>query len=238
MDAFTERDAALRRALAFCRSYVPTRPTERVKLTDCVHDKVRCALDVRVEKADTLQVALSLPDPDPLVLILADADRPGGCVFAGAGMQEESLFRRTALFSHLPQAMYPIAPDEALYAPDVPVLSYAGREMCRLAFIACPGIKMPSLEAGGTRLHDEDAAKLKDKVRLILQVAADRGHRSVVLGALGCGAWGCPRRHVAEIFKEVLQEEGRRPCPPTVRFAITGAGADVFADVLQSFYIL
>lgn len=235
---FAERDAALRRALEFCKSYVPSRPTERVSAGGSYRIGRTTAVDVRVIKADTLEVALALPDPDPLVLILADADRPGGCVFAGAGMQEESLFRRTALFAHLPQTLYPIAPDEALYAPDVPVLSsLSGREMRRMAFIACPGIKMPSLEAGNTRLGAEDAATLERKIRLILQVASNRGHRSVVLGALGCGAWGCPRRHVAEIFGQVLKDEGQ-PCPPTVRFAITGAGAAVFSDALGCSLVL
>jgi uncharacterized protein (TIGR02452 family) len=155
-------------------------------------------------------------------------------------MQEESLFRRTALFAHLTPDLYPIAPDEALYAADVPVLcaseadGYAPLDLDRprtLAFIACPGIKMPSLEDGATRMRDDDAAALRDKVRLILRAAVDGGHDSVVLGALGCGAFGCPLRHVAEIFGEVLRD-ARCPRPPIVRFAILGAGADVFEDAL------
>ena len=33
------------------------------------------------------------------------------------------------------------------------------------------------------------------------------GHSKLVLGAFGCGAYSCPSRHVALLFKEVLQEK-------------------------------
>lgn len=33
------------------------------------------------------------------------------------------------------------------------------------------------------------------------------GHNSLVLSALGCGAFRNPPRHVARLFKEVLSEE-------------------------------
>ncbi len=73
----------------------------------------RCT-SFRVENRDAIEVAL--------VMILADAHAPGGCIFGGGNMQEESLFLRTALFAHLKKdEHYPIAPDEALYARDVTV---------------------------------------------------------------------------------------------------------------------
>ena len=34
-----------------------------------------------------------------------------------------------------------------------------------------------------------------------------RGHDSLVLSALGCGAFRNPPHHVAQLFKEVLSEE-------------------------------
>ena len=58
----------------------------------------------------------------------------------------------------------------------------------------------------GERLKPEDCERLKIKVRLILQIAIQKGHDAVVLGALGCGAWRNPPQHVAEIFQEVLAE--------------------------------
>jgi uncharacterized protein (TIGR02452 family) len=60
--------------------------------------------------------------------------------------------------------------------------------------------------SGETRLKPHDAERLAVKARLMLQIAHDRGHDSVVLGASGCGAWKCPPRHVAEVFHDVLKE--------------------------------
>lgn len=234
---FAARDRALAAVLRFCGAgYEPE------------HETVRCAYappsarspgpppDVRVLNADAIDTALGMRDP--LVLILADADVPGGCVHAGAGMQEESLFRRAPLFAHMRPSMYPLACDEALYARGVPVLlgsEGAGyptlpRPTPRLSFVACPGVKLPALADGG-RMSQADAEVLRRKVRLILQVAHAHGHDEVVLGALGCGVWGCPAKHVAEVFAEVLLSEwhGVR----TARFAILGALASVFEEALE-----
>jgi hypothetical protein len=118
---FAGRDRALRTVLQFSQTHSPRHLTKRYKYhQNAILPKTRAATDVRVLNADAIDVALGMRDP--LVLILADDLTPGGCVPAGAGMQEESLFRRTALFAFLKPDMYPLAPDEALYARHVPVL--------------------------------------------------------------------------------------------------------------------
>lgn len=200
---------------------------------------------IHVDKRDALDVALDPTcwggheDPSPLVLILADADTPGGCVQAGAGMQEESLFRRTALAAALPHHLYPIPIDGALYAGAVPVLMRSEADGFAplplppptRSFLACPGIKMPRLTQDGN-LFPEDHQSLRVKVELILQAALSYGHRDLVLGALGCGVWGCPAREVAGVFHQVLAERGK--WFRDVRFAILGANCGIFADVLRT----
>jgi uncharacterized protein (TIGR02452 family) len=178
---------------------------------------------VRIVKEDTLECALKCVNP--LVLILADAHEPGGCVGAGAGMQEESLFRRSALHKHLLKSMYPIEDDAAIYAPQVELLNGSS-----MAFIACPGIKMPALE--NNRFLPEDEERLRKKVRVILQTAYKHGHPTLVLGALGCGVWGCPTRHVAEVFKAVVQEYNG--FFTEVVFAILGANYNMFVDIFEN----
>lgn len=206
------------------------RPQRRRSVKASEASKASKAYEATVEKADTLEVALRLRGEghDPLVLILADAYEPGGCVRAGAGMQEESLFRRTALFKHLDKTMpglYPIEPLAAVYAPSVPVV-VDGRHDVELAFVACPGLKMPQLDRR-ERLMPDDVALLRKKVALILQVAHDLGHASVVLGALGCGAFGCPSRDVAEVFRDVLATDFADVFD-RVAFAVLGANHDLF----------
>ena len=77
-----------------------------------------------------------------------------------------------------------------------------------LSFVACPAVKYPITEMRNKerRLSEDDADALKTKIRLIVQVAVANGHDTVIFGAMGCGAWNCPPKHVAEIFKETLQE--------------------------------
>ena len=60
--------------------------------------------------------------------------------------------------------------------------------------------------AGEKRLHEADVAKLRRKIKLIIQTAVRFDYDTIVFGAMGCGAWRNPAKHVAEIFKDVLQE--------------------------------
>jgi hypothetical protein len=57
-------------------------------------------------------------------------------------------------------------------------------------------------------VYASDAARrlTKDKMRLCLRAAARRGHGLLVLGALGCGAFGNPPEEVARCWREVLRE--------------------------------
>jgi uncharacterized protein (TIGR02452 family) len=123
-------------------------------------------------------------------------------------------------------------------------------EPVTLDFVACPGLRHPMLSPEG-RLYEADEARLAVKIRTVLQVAARHGHDAIVLGALGCGAWKCPPRHVAEVFARELSSAA---CAAFKRidFAILkGAAAgytvinhsndanlpdnfDVFSDVLGS----
>lgn len=139
-----------------------------------------------------------------------------------AGMQEESLFLRSALWKHLTPDMYPIQADEALYAATVP-LTDGGTG----SFIACPGVKLPRLE--NDRLMRDDADSLRKKIELILQVAYKTNHSTVILGAMGCGVWDCPPRHVAEIFQQVL--ERYVGFYGTASFAILGANFNFFEHI-------
>lgn len=61
---------------------------------------------------------------------------------------------------------------------------------------------------GGTRYKDQRTRKLMlEKIRMILRVAGRKGERRLVLGALGCGAFGNPPTEVANLWKWVLQEK-------------------------------
>jgi uncharacterized protein (TIGR02452 family) len=191
---------------------------------------------VSVVHEDTLDATLRLitsgVSARPLVLNMADDARPGGCVAVGGGMQEESLFRRTNLHAHLLPRLYPIASDEAVYSPDVVLCRHgeghgyrllASDQMPRIGVVSCPGVAMPALSPDARSFaHPADRDALRAKVRVIFEVAVLHGHDALVLGALGCGAFGCPPDDVARVFKEELDRATLSPVR-TVVFAVLGA---------------
>lgn len=186
---------------------------------------------VTVWNADTIFVGTELLryGSRPVLLNLGDDKVPGGCVESGSGAQEESLCRCTNYIKSLDTSFYPLDPDEGIYSPCVTVLRASEEhgwawlsKPYQIDFVCVPGLYFPRVENG--RLTEADVRKLKTKINLILQIACTHNHDSVVLGALGCGAWANPPEHVAEIFKEVLQEwDG---CFRVVIFAILDTTGD------------
>jgi hypothetical protein len=100
------------------------------------------------------------------------------------------------------------------------------------------------------RLAPEVVVRTKDKIRVILNIAAEHGHDSLVLrssfvlttpharavmltpqrlspslsllhSAFGCGAFCNPPDHMAELFREVLEKE-YQGCFKHICFAIFG----------------
>jgi hypothetical protein len=140
-------------------------------------------------------------------------------------------------------ALYPIENGEAVYSPEVTILKsseetgwqlYPVDQRPVLAFVACPGLKYPEWivdEYGEHRLTSEDVQILKDKIAVIIQVAAQYKHDAIVLGALGCGAWRNPIKHVAEIFKSVL--DAYEGLVPYVVFAILST-SDEHYNIVRS----
>eukprot|EP01102_Stenamoeba_stenopodia_P019964 TRINITY_DN7644_c0_g1_i1.p1 TRINITY_DN7644_c0_g1~~TRINITY_DN7644_c0_g1_i1.p1 ORF type:complete len:430 (-),score=88.40 TRINITY_DN7644_c0_g1_i1:161-1315(-) len=186
---------------------------------------------IRVYQGDCLDAAIVLVKKfglNPLILNMASATTPGGGYKNGAGAQEENLFRRTNLLStladvdHLDRKRswhYPLAEFGGVYSPRV--LVFRGSEAdgypffadgpLTLGFVAVAAYRRPTLVGGknkdtrGTkRLSDSFAEKTKRKIRAILNIALLNGHDSLVLSALGCGAYQNPPDHIAQLFREVL----------------------------------
>lgn len=220
---FVRRIDCWHHTLALCKASVapPARPSRKYVFdASAARPRVCAHSSIEMFDEDAIDCALRLAAAgrDPLVLNLSDDDFAGGCVFSGSGAQEESLFRRTNYCQTLTQDMYPIGrAAEAIYSPGVSVLKRSEAdnwelvpetERALLSFVACPAIKYPITVKvdGERRLNEDDAAALAQKIRLIVHIAAANGHDAIVLGAMGCGAWNNPARHVAQIFRAVLRE--------------------------------
>ncbi|CAF4535922.1 unnamed protein product, partial [Didymodactylos carnosus] len=72
--------------------------------------------------------------------------------------------------------------------------------------IAMAAYRDPPLSQNNTRLEITKAAGMRKKIENIFAIAVTHGHDSLVLSALGCGAFKNPPDHVALIFKSVIEQ--------------------------------
>lgn len=198
--------------------------------------------EVKVESKDCLIAAhnLQIAGMNPIVLNMASPRNPGGGVLRGAAAQEEDLFRRSNLYKSLFQYaryaedfgvakskdQYPL--DEnygGVYTPKAVV--FRGPKAVGfplfiaphiLSFVTVAGVCNPRLENG--RLAPEEVEKTKNKMRTIFRIALAHGHDSMVLGALGCGAFCNPPDHIASLFHEIMQEPEFKDHFKSIVFAI------------------
>jgi uncharacterized protein (TIGR02452 family) len=222
----------------------PTTQTFGDTSNDFVPPKKYDQTVIRVTNKDSIDAAFEAQKEfdllSPIVLNMASDFKPGGGVENGARAQEECLFRRTNYFMHLNKrtTSYPFSSTQVVYTPSVAVLKNADYELYDyvrfLDFIACAGIRKPRLENG--HMTKRDMALLKKKIHILCQVAIKFDHDSLILGALGCGAFACPPDDVASCFKEVLNEYSG--CFKLVEFAVLSDGSNpnfkVFNETLSS----
>lgn len=208
----------------------------------------KLALKYRVEKeretkiyvlpTDTFLGAKTLGD-NVCVLNMASSYQAGGGVLNGSRAQEEELCRRSTLMSGLfpydkvkrrlldlsmDKHYYPIPDYGGIYCGNVMVYRADGtynklEEPYTCSVVSVAGIKNPILSKKGL-MQDDDVLMFKGKIRSILRIAYIHYHEKLVLGALGCGAYHCPPKQVAALFKEVLQENEFKGVFSDICFAI------------------
>lgn len=186
------------------------------------------------------------------VLNMASAFLRGGGWLEGTTAQEEQICYRSTLAITLKGEYYPLpdvypaepgyeATDEVgcVYSPDV-VINRRGEaggyqelpeeEIGVVAVISVAGVDLRGWEGWNREVEEIK----RDKIRLLLRVAARRGMRRLVLGALGCGVFRCPPEEVAGVFRGVLQEREFKGWWDEVRFAVLGReNFGVFGRVLD-----
>ncbi|KAF3481441.1 uncharacterized protein GIQ15_04200 [Arthroderma uncinatum] len=188
-------------------------------------------LDTAIGLANCAQY-VTVRDKKPVcVLNMANAYQAGGGWKNGALAQEETLCYRTSLSFTLKLRYYPLDDTQAIYSPTVLVIRKSiddGHGLLSLnkpeklpvvsvvsvAALCEPKLsvqRVPVPNSSTTRAKEifsnpDDRDMTKDKIRMVLRAAAFNGHRRLVLGALGCGAFLNPREEVADCFAEVFRE--------------------------------
>lgn len=204
----------------YCPSY-PQPATIRVINEDTLNAAIRLSQSLKVGPPDP-----RMASPHVAILNFANRHKPCGGFLNGRIAQEEALCYRSSLALSLNRNLYPLSGQEALYSPYVLIFRHDMAHGHRIMGEAPPrnlpvvsavtiaalyrpkiytfnlrgGIQQPIFE------KDEDRNITKNKMRLALRIAARNGHRSLVLGAFGCGVYANPPEDVAHCWLEVLRE--------------------------------
>lgn len=196
---------------------------------------------IQVLSEDCLLTARRLADRNPLVLNMASRRNPGGGVETGAGAQEECLFRSSNYYRtlYLIRNLYPMDRNfGGSYSSNVTVfrgLEDDGypllEEPFRTNFVAVAALSNPYLNYDGS-YTTEDELTMKNKIRTILNIAVVFSHKVLILSAFGCGAFHNPPNHVAQLFKEVLDEPAYRENFEEVYFSIKPDHNDISGNCM------
>lgn len=197
---------------------------------------------ITIVNNDTIYAAEELINKGlkPAILNMASFSTPGGGVTRGSAAQEESIFRRTNLSLSLYQfhsigENYKIKQKEeryplnynfgGIYTPAVTVFKKSEKDNCTLLdepflidVISVSAVKKPQVDNG--KIAPWACDVILNKIRQILDIAIQNGNDSVVLGAFGCGAYGTPPKHMAELFKKVILNEKYNSAFKEICFAI------------------
>ena len=203
--------------------------------------------EVRVENKDCVIAAKDLIDAgyNPAMLNLADLYTPGGLVEYGSGAQEENLCRRSNLvlslyqFSHSRIHQYPdlgLIQEVEQYPMDERyggvysgvVTFFRGPESdgsmleekpYNIPVISVAALSGPRIDRNGM-MYPEEADITLDKIRTIFRIGQAQFHDSLVLSALGCGAFSNPPAHIAKLFHQVIEEDEFKNKFKLIDFAI------------------
>ncbi len=194
----------------------PEKGAELVAAT-AIPEGAPCAISVTTE--DSFAAARRFDHP--LVMNFANAHHAGGGFRLGATAQEEALCRCSTLYAsiHSEKAgeMYhwnnthlsTVESDYMLYSPNVCVFRDPACRLADAPFMA----SVATLPAPNRRGAAFFASRMKiaetmtRRIRILLAVAARHGHRNLVLGAWGCGAFGNRPDDVSACFRQVLVDE-------------------------------
>lgn len=184
------------------------------------------------------------------VLNFASARNPGGGFLGGSQAQEESLARSSGLYPCLmaqfalyefnrgnPSCLYS---DWMIYSPGVPVFRNDDGVLLDAPYDAT-FLTAPAVNAGAVRQNEPDAvgridATNRERARKLLWIANHHGHRTLILGAWGCGVFRNDPRAMAGMFADLLHGEFAG-CFDRVVMAVYDrtAGQQVLAAFTQAF---
>lgn len=179
-------------------------------------------VEIEVTYESTLAAARRV-GKDAACLVFASAKNPGGGFLGGAKAQEESIARASALYPCLLAAPEFYAfhrdqrdlrySDRIIYSPRVPVFRDDKNNLLdrpyHPTFLTAAAPNLGAIVRNQPGHAADVPAVLHRRAVRVLRVAAAHGHRTLVLGAWGCGVFRNDAATVAGAFREALREIDR-----------------------------
>ncbi len=237
-------DEDLKRAIQGSVLYRPAElPALREQVRQLQAAPKSAAAQIEVTGETTLAAASRLVvdegRTDVVCLNFASAKNPGGGFLGGSQAQEESLARASGLYPCISQMneMYDhnrklrtcLYSDYMIYSPGVPVIRDDEDRLLAqyytTAFITAPAVNAGVVKEREQADDQQIESVMKERIRYILDVAAMNAHRTLVLGAYGCGVFRNDPVDVARYFHDVLVQENFRQSFERIVFAVLDRSA-------------
>lgn len=154
-------------------------------------------------------------------LNFASAKNPGGGFLGGAQAQEESLARSSSLYPSLTAnfEMYEynrrgsscLYSDWMIYSPKVPVFRNDDGSLIQTPYLVS-FLTSPAVNAGVVKQKEAKNINLiektnRERARKFLWIANKENHKTLILGAWGCGVFQNDPAEIAQMFNELLTGE-------------------------------
>jgi len=175
-------------------------------------EAIETVFEVRNETTLNAARRLSKTHENVLCLNFASAKNPGGGFLGGSQAQEESLARASGLYLSLieKQEMYDLNrqertclySDRMIYSPQLPV--FRGDydrlldETYSVAFLTSPAVNLGALKNNEPEKVAQAEAVMMQRMERMLSLAVIEGHKTLILGAWGCGVF---RNHPADMSR-------------------------------------
>ncbi|EFC48670.1 predicted protein [Naegleria gruberi] len=198
-----------------------------------------------LDAAVALKTKLKL---NPLMLVNGSLSHPGGGYLQGSFAQEEDMCRRSSLALSLDDPFkmddgrswsYPLPEFGGAYVGDCFVIRKSAKDgyqflesivnisMLSMAAYANPPVenRVIGKDENGKDivecfLDSKLTLSMKKKISSFIEIALQKGHDSLVISAIGAGAYSNPTFHIATLFKEVLSSENYKDKFKIVLFSI------------------
>ena len=203
-----------------------------------------------VENMDTVSAIFKYSaDQRVMVLNFASYKHPGGGFMSGSSAQEESLCHESTLYQILSNEKFAhyyaynnqhknksLYMNRALYSPEV---IFTRDNKCTIADVitcAAPNYRSFSMYNSGSEFTN--SVVLESRIYFIATIARyyrDKGIKTIILGAFGCGVFGQHPKKVAELFRQAFLNAGMN-----VIFAVIDKGGhtregayNIFKQVIE-----